>query len=285
LLRLLTACLLIAGLGPASHAGPTETAILAAMRLSEQSSYQWISTVTDDARTYEIVGQTSKDGYTRLRSPAVNALRRRLGRSVTDTQIEFIFRGNVACVVETEDGWLTPEEIPPPAASIPEPRLHAGPNGPRKTDTPRSESQPALPGLPPVAIPDASAEAPRRYSNLQAGLSLPHEELGLIVSSHAEMTVADGIVSGTLTDLGARLLLVREGQREITPVRAAGSFKLWVHHGQVAKYLIRLEGLIRVQTAGSSREILVNQTSETVLKDVGTTQVAIPPEARRKLGP
>jgi hypothetical protein len=99
------------------------------------------------------------------------------------------------------------------------------------------------------------------------------------------MKVADGVVSGTLTDVGARLLLVRDGQKEITPLRATGTFKLWVHNGGVAKFQIRLEGRLLVHAGGSSRQIMVNQTSETVLKDVGKTHVEIPAEAKYKLGP
>ncbi|MEI6467100.1 MAG: hypothetical protein WCQ89_20405 [Verrucomicrobiota bacterium] len=94
------------------HAGPTDDAIIAAMKLTERPNYSWVTTVTDDARTYTITGRTTPAGFTRVQMPVVNRLRRKLGRGVTDTEIELIFRGNVACVVETPQGWRTPAELP-----------------------------------------------------------------------------------------------------------------------------------------------------------------------------
>jgi hypothetical protein len=85
--------------------------IVAAMRLSDEANYRWVTTVVDDARTYEIRGQTIKGEYTHVKMPMVNSVRRRLGRSATDTDIEAFFKGNVHCVLETEDGWKTVEEL------------------------------------------------------------------------------------------------------------------------------------------------------------------------------
>ena len=105
---------LLAGLAPAVCAGPVESSIVAVMRLADEPSYSWTATVSDDARTYDIVGQTTRGGFTRVKMPVVNAVRLRLGRSVTDTQIEAIFRGNVRCVFLTDQRWKTIDELPGP---------------------------------------------------------------------------------------------------------------------------------------------------------------------------
>ena len=123
----------------------------------------------------------------------------------------------------------------------------------------------------------------RAYSNLQLAISHPHEELGVIVGSHQEFTVEGDVVSGTLTDLGAQLLLVRDGQKDITPLRAAGSFKVWLRDGLVAKYQVKLEGILKIDTPNGQRNVQVNQTTHTVIKDVGTTTVIVPDQARVKL--
>lgn len=49
-----------------------------------------------------------------------------------------------------------------------------------------------------------------------------------MVTCSPDLAVDDNAVTGMLTDLGAQLLLVRNGQTDITPVRAAGTFKIWL---------------------------------------------------------
>ena len=274
---------LVSWLGVAAlHGGPTDAAIMAAVRLSEKSNYSWVATVSDDARTYDIDGKTVRGGFTRVKMPAINTVRRRLGRSVTDTRIDMIFRGNVACVIETEKGWLTPDELPPPEDAEGDLLLipatgHAPIGGSTRgglgrTTVVRRGKQ-----------PDPREREERRYSNLQLAISHPHEELGVIVGSHQEFNVDGDVVTGTLTDLGAQLLLVRDGQKDITPLRAAGTFKLWLRDGLVAKYQVRLEGVLSVDTPNGRRQVEVHQTTDTIVKDVGTTTVDVPAQARVKL--
>src|SRR3954468_18516121 len=97
-----------------ARAGPAERVVVAAMHLSDQPNYSWVTTVIDDARTYDVAGQTERGGYTHVRMPMINSVRRRLGRSATDSQIDAIFKGNVRCVIATEDGWKEAAELPPP---------------------------------------------------------------------------------------------------------------------------------------------------------------------------
>src|SRR5262249_32146242 len=75
------------------EAGPTDRVILAAMKLSEQPNYTWISTISDDARTYDIEGKTDGRGYTWMRLPMVKAIAQRLGREAESDQ-EAFFRGS-----------------------------------------------------------------------------------------------------------------------------------------------------------------------------------------------
>ena len=255
---------------------------MAIMRLSDQPSYSWVATVQDDARTYDIDGKTVRGGFTHVKMPVINTVRRRLGRSVTDTRIELIFRGNVACVLRTEDDWKTPEELPEPQEE-------------RDTDPPNTRPGSAIPGAgaiygglmkgavirrPATRIPERDEQ---QYSNLQLGISHPHEELGVIVSSHVDFVVEHDTVTGTLTDLGAQLLLVRDGQKQITPQRAAGTFKLWLRDGMVSKYQVKLQGILTVDTPNGRRHVAVNQTTHTILKDIGTTKFEVPEQARVKL--
>lgn len=262
---------------PFAAAGPAEEAIVAAVRLSEQPNYTWTSSVSDDARNYDVDGKYVRDSFTWVRMPAVNAVRKKLGRSATDTRIEAFFLGNVDCVIATEDGWRRPHEIPDPIDPDEEFDRILSPLGPA-----------GLHGGSVVRAagsrrPRPREAEPRPYSNLQLAISPPHEELGVIVSSHATFEVEGDTVSGQLTDLGAQLLLVRDGQKEITPIAAVGSFKLWLRGGQVWRYQLRLEGTLSVLTPRGRAHVGVQQTSLTTIRDVGTTSFRIPDEARLAL--
>lgn len=269
-----------------AHAGPAEDAIVAAMRLSEQPSYSWVSTVVDDARTYDITAQTMRGGYTCVKMPVINSVRRRLGRTATDTIANFIFKGNERCVLETEKGWQLVDELPPyveegseleravaAAASAAPTRSRSvlAPIGGRVT-------VPVVAGRKRNSHPDD-----RGYSNLQLAIAHPHEDLSVIVSAHEEWRVEGDVVSGSLTDLGAQLLLVRDGQKDIDPRQARGTFKLWIKDGMVSRFQVKLEGLLVITTRNGRNEVRVNQTATTVVKDIGTTRFEVPPEARLKL--
>jgi hypothetical protein len=261
------AAIAVASILAVAHAGPAERVVVAAMHLSDQPNYSWISTVVDDARTYDVVGQTERGGYTRVKMPMINAVRRRLGRSVTDSEIDAIFKGNVRCVIATEEGWKEAAELP--AA---EPR-HAEAELPTINAPARSRKRPALEEMEPGA-----------YSNLQLSICHPHEELGIIVTSHSDLQVEGDIATGKLNDLGAQLLLVHDGQPQITPLRGSGTFKLWMRDGAVVRYVITLEGVLGIETPAGQRDIRVRQKMDTTLSHVGTTKVDVPEDVKRKLG-
>ncbi len=260
----------------ALHASPTDIAIVGAMKLADAPNYAWTATVTDDARTYDIIGRTQKAGWSQVRMPLVNAVRRRLGRTTSEVEADYIFRGNTDCVIATDRGWRRPDEVSesdlaPPAIG---PTSHApifggaplGSRGRRGRGVRGGEGTPGA------------------YSNIQLGLSLPHEELAVIVTNHVQLAAEGDTATGTLTDAGAQLLLVRDNQKALTPLKAAGTFKLWLQNGAVLKYQVRLEGLLSVESGGFRREIVVHQTTDVVIRGIGTTQVEVPDQARLKLG-
>lgn len=239
-----------------AQANPADRMALAAMRLAEQPNYTWTSVVTDDAQSYAIEGKT-RDGYTWLRLPMVPTLARRLGRDA-DVEIEAFFRGGDNAVIRTERGWHTLNELPK--------RAHDWRHG--------SPSRGARYGG-----SSFSEENSRPYSNAQFGLARPHDELAVIVSSYVDLKASGDLVAGTLTDLGAQLLLVRDGQDHIEPLCAAGTFTLLIKNGVVVRYLLRLEGILLVER----RKVHVRQASSTTIGEIGTTRFSVPDEAARKL--
>ncbi len=266
--------------------GPAERAVLAAMKLSEQPNYSWTSTIIDDARTYEVEGKTRR-GTTWLHMPMVVAIARRLGPRAAD-ELEAFFRGNERCVLHTGKGWQTLDELPHEHLMWSEEdewRFTRPSDSARWAladvrDAPTDPSDPFVRTLQAAgpALNDDEHDVPR--SNAQFGVSHPHEELGVIVSCSTALQVEGDAVTGTLTDLGAQLLLVHDGQDAIKPVCATGRFRLQIKNGIVTRYVLRLEGLLEVD----GHRVHVHQYSLTTLRDVGATQFEVPEEAKRKLG-
>ena len=269
LLALAFACL-----APALFAGPIDTAIVAAMQLPEIKNYSWVTTVEDDARTYDISGQTDQSDFSLVTMPMVAAVRRRVGRgrANSDNQVEAVFKGAEQCVVQTPDGWKTPAELAEQARS----NLRGGPGG--------GYPGAGYPGGGPPRGARGSGQTPPPYSNLQTNLARPHEEIGIIVGSYTDIRAEGDDITGNLSETGAKLLLVHPGQNELTPLKAAGTFRLWIRDGALVKYELRLEGTLAVETPAARREVKVHQKSTTELKAVGTTSFSVPEEARTKLG-
>lgn len=263
----------------AANAASESEAIIAAMRLGQQSGYTWVTTIEDDLRTYDVRGAVDANGYTHVRMPVVENVRRRLGRNAPDAIMDVVFRGNTRCVIALEDGWKTPDELPrvrdrgfddggiPGAAftlGVPRTFGAAGSLGSSVSHVPASAFEKH-----PAAV----------YDTLRLAISHPHEDLAVIVSSYTELSVDGHVTTGTLNELGAQLLLVRDGQEDVEPVAAAGTFKLWVQNGIVTKYQVQLEGVLAVKR----RNVMVTQRATTSLANIGTTRVEVPLEAAAKL--
>jgi hypothetical protein len=260
-----------------------ETAIVAVMKLSEEPNYSWTCTITDDARTYDIEGKTER-GFTWQRQPMPKVVARRLGREAAH-DLESIFSAPLRYVIRTEHGWKTLEELPKQHedwnddqwvyVTVPSPVF-------RTADMPADYDPLGLAGLPTtIAVPVMANEDEegKVYSNAQFALALPHDELGIVVSSHVDFEVEGDVAYGTLTDIGSQLLLVHDGHEYIQPVTGGGRFKIWLKGDAVEKYSLELAGIVVVDR----KAVYVRQKSTTVLKDVGCTKVEVPSDARRRL--
>jgi hypothetical protein len=282
-MKILTAAIvaLLAATNTGAHT--RETAIIAAMKLSEKPNYSWTSTVTDDARTYDIEGKTDR-GFTWQRQPMPKVVARRLGREAAH-DLEAIFSAPLRYVIRTEHGWKSLEELPKQHedwnddqwiyVTVPSPVF-------RTADMPADFDPLGVAAMPTtVAVPVISTENEdgKVYSNAQFALALPHDELGIIVSSHLDFQVDGDVGYGTLTDIGSQLLLVHDGHEYIQPVTGGGRFKIWFKADQVEKYALELAGIVVVDR----KAVYVRQKSMTVLKDIGSTKVELPSDARRRL--
>lgn len=278
------ACLVIALAAPRLHAGPAEMAVVNAMKLPDAPNYSWFTDVADDARSYTIDGRTdlveNKD-FSLVTMPMVGSISRRLGRDGNNagTEATAIFKGDETFVLETPDGWKKSDELSRPNSNNTGGRGGFGGRG--RGMRGRSGGM-RVPGG--EEGTGASGGTPTVYSNLQKTLSRPHEEIAIIVANYTELKAEPEGASGTLSDTGAKLLLVHAGQKEITPVRATGTFRLWLKNGALVKYEVKLEGTLALSTSNGRREVEVHQTATTTIRDVGTTKFDVPEAAKKKLG-
>ena len=116
----------------------------------------------------------------------------------------------------------------------------------------------------------------------------PAVDVGTLVDSAKDLKAADGVISGDLTAeaVGQRLSFGRGGRGgqgggtpPPAPANASGSVKFWVKDGALVKYEVHVKGTVQ----GRGGEMEVDRTTTTEIKDVGTTKVEVPADAKKKL--
>ncbi|MEI2725932.1 MAG: hypothetical protein V9H26_21175 [Verrucomicrobiota bacterium] len=112
----------------------------------------------------------------------------------------------------------------------------------------------------------------------------PMTEAANLAGKVKEFTETDGAIAGELNDEAVKELLLlgsrqREGQPAPKTTDAKGAVKFWIKAGALTKFEIKVSGKV---TAGE-RELNLNRTTTVELKDVGTTKLEMPDEAKAKL--
>ena len=117
-------------------------------------------------------------------------------------------------------------------------------------------------------------------------MKLPAEEAQDLASKAKELKKSGDAYESELTEEGAKDLLTfrgfRGGNANFTPPEptgAKGSVKFWTKDGQLAKYEYRVQGT--VSFGGQDRDI--DRTTTVEIKDVGSTKVEVPAEAKGKV--
>jgi len=108
--------------------------------------------------------------------------------------------------------------------------------------------------------------------------------LGLINT----VTLADGVYSGALTEAGAKVRLTPQmpagmggmgGGDGPEVTGAKGSVKFWIKDGVLVKYEYNLQGAMDMM----GNAIDINRTTGVEIKDVGTTKIVVPDDAKKKM--
>jgi hypothetical protein len=126
--------------------------------------------------------------------------------------------------------------------------------------------------------------SPARFMGMRLrSLKAPAAEVTDLVGKAKDLTKADDAYSGDLTEEGAKSLLTaggRRGGQAPTVSDAKGSVKFWLKDGVLTKYQVKVSGT--VTRNGNDRD--VDRTTTVEIKDVGTTTITPPDEAKNKLG-
>ena len=126
--------------------------------------------------------------------------------------------------------------------------------------------------------PGPSMFLARMLDNFQT----PSQQAEDLASKTKEIQWQDGVYSGDLTESGARdLLSWRRGSSDNGPSvsNAKGSAKFWVAKGVLTKYQFNLQGTLSF----NGNDFNVNRTTTVEIKDVGSTTITPPDEAKKKL--
>jgi hypothetical protein len=111
----------------------------------------------------------------------------------------------------------------------------------------------------------------------------PAEEAQDLVGKVKELKKSDDSYSGELTEAGVKELLTRfprrAGADAPSPTDAKGTAKFWVKDGVLSKYEYNVQGTMEF----NNNEVKVNRTTTVEIKDVGTTKVEVPEDAKKKL--
>jgi hypothetical protein len=124
-----------------------------------------------------------------------------------------------------------------------------------------------------------------RMGRMLRNFKVPAQEAQDLAGKTKEITKAGDAYQAELTEEAVKDLLTFRGGRggnaanAPAPTNAKGTAKFWVKDGQLAKYEYNVKGTVSFQ--GQDRE--VDRTTTVEIKDVGSTKVEVPDDAKAKL--
>jgi hypothetical protein len=265
------------GLSAATSAEPAELVRAALQDFLDQPSYTWGVANTrgmpeENGEDIELAmdGQHEKGGYTFInfrRGPHIppDAMPVRKGWP------GFMDREGAASsrwVFWTPEGWQSLRELPLAPGHGPRPRPRSSSSGPGKSITLSSPS---------IGLSVSSRELVVRR---------PDHEIAIVLANLDEVSLErPDHFTATLTSAGATQLLSRPGRAMVLSsaviVRnATARVSLRVRDGQLVSYELACDGIMAVLGRRVPRSFVLIRN----LRDLGTTEIKVPPEVRLMLG-
>lgn len=111
----------------------------------------------------------------------------------------------------------------------------------------------------------------------------PAVEAATLAGQTKELKAGDKGIAGDLTEDGAKSLLTfrrrNAGGGGPTVTNPKGTITFWITAGKLTKYQYHVTGTVNFN--GNDRD--VDRTTTTEIKDVGTTKIEVPDEAKKKM--
>ena len=111
----------------------------------------------------------------------------------------------------------------------------------------------------------------------------PATEAEDLANKAKDLKKSDEAYTGDLTEEGVKQIFARgprrPGGEAPSPSNAKGSVKFWLKDGTLSKYQYNVQGTMEF----NGNEVNINRTTTVEIKDVGTTKVSVPEEAKKKL--
>lgn len=128
---------------------------------------------------------------------------------------------------------------------------------------------------------DTSQGSGRMANAILRGFKAPAAQAAELVSGAKELKKDGDACSSDLSEDAAKPLLTfgRRSGADVTVSNAKGSVKFWIKDGLLSKYEFKVSG--KVTFNDNERE--VDRTTTTEIKDVGSTKMEVPDEAKKKL--
>lgn len=128
----------------------------------------------------------------------------------------------------------------------------------------------------------------RMIANMIRTYQPPAQQALNLASKAQDLQKTDDGYSGTLSAEDAKALMQRRiGRRQGADAGAGPEFadakcavRFWTSNDMLTKFQFTIEGTMSIQ--GEQRQI--NRTTTVQIKDVGTTTIDVPPEAKEKMG-
>jgi hypothetical protein len=223
----------------------------AAQKLADADNYSWtITTEGGQNNAAPSHGKVQKDGLTWTQ------------RTMRDNTVEAFFKGGKGAV-KTEDGWEALD-------------LTAAPGGGGGAGGGGNRNPAGFMG--------------RMLRNFKA----PAAQVADICGNTKDLTKTDEAYAGELTEEGAKSLFPMGGGRRggggggggggagaaPTISNAKGSVKFWIKDGVITKYEFKVSGTTKNRDGD---DVDRNITTTVEIKDIGTTKITVPDEAKTKM--
>ena len=132
------------------------------------------------------------------------------------------------------------------------------------------------------AAKDTGGNNPGRFMAVRLrNFKAPALEAEELAGKVKELAKGDEAYSGDLTQEGAKSLMTfgRRGGQAPEVSNAKGSAKFWIKDGAITKFQYKVTGTI----SRNGNDTDIDRTTTVEIKDVGTTKVTVPDEAKNKL--